>query len=258
MSILYQFFNCCLSLIIAYSISHIHLCSFLVRSAFLSLLSLSLSLSLFFSRVLIFFSLVFLCSLFFREILSYINSSTFLAQELFFRSSWFHFPFLSSRFRLVLIYYCFSSFFENYILICLIALFFHIALLFSCFSSVSLFFIPCSFPFCLFFTFISSFLYLSLLILFFAPTFFLFYYSRFSFSRISRTDSLTTISLNSPPLSCLLDGSVYFERVVITPATIASLHCLLWSGDSVQSLRATQKGYPDSMETFARSKDRKW
>lgn len=97
----------------------------------------------------------------------------------------------------------------------------------------------------------------SLLILFFAPTFFLFYYSRSSFSRISRTDSLTTISLNSPPLSCLLDGSVYFERVVITPATIASLHCLLWSGDSVQSLRATQKGYPDSMETFARSKDRK-
>ena len=46
-------------------------------------------------------------------------------------------------------------------------------------------------------------------------------------------------------LSCLLGGSVYFEKVVITPATIASLHCLLWSGDSVQSLRVTQKGYLD-------------
>lgn len=76
----------------------------------------------------------------------------------------------------------------------------------------------------------------SLLILFFAPTFFLSYYSRSSFSRISRTDSLTTISLNSPPLSCLLDGSVYFERVVITPATIASLHCLLWSGGTACNL----------------------
>lgn len=197
-------------------------CFTLYRVFILSFFVLPLSLFLF--SCFNFFSLVFLCSLFFREILSYINSSTFLVQELFFRSSWFRFPFLSLRFRLTLILFV-SFFFKNHILICFIALFFILifyfyvtrsALSFSFYSCKKLRSLSLSFSFRPF---------SSLLISFSALTFFLLFsfllFSHFSYWFFNCYIAKLT------SLSCLLGGSVYFERVVITPATIPSLHCPL-------------------------------
>lgn len=116
----------------------------------------------------------------------------------------------------------FSSFFENYVLTLLYA-----DRLFLCYMFISFFFSsPTLFLSVIFLPFFSSFLPPSSFFTLFFKLIFYFYYFRSIFFHISRTDFLTTISLNSLSPS-LLGVSVYFERIVITPATIASLHCLL-------------------------------
>lgn len=107
---------------------------------------------------------------------------------------------------------------------------------------------------------------ISLLILFHTLTFFLFHYSFLSFRtgfplRYLSYRFFNRYIVKRTLLSCLYDTSVYFERIVITPATIASFRCPTESDRraSVQFLRVTQEAQSSRMaaEAFTRTKDRK-
>lgn len=180
--------------------------------------------------------------------------SILFAQDLFLHSSSFHFSFLSLYFYLAVICVCVIFLFPwklyfNTFYGCFFVSIFHFRVMFGSafFRSLSL---------------ASS---ISLLILFCTLTFlFFFHYSFLSFRAAS---SMISPSPSSPIdsssaivkrtlLSCLYNTSVYFERIVITPTTIASLHCLPESKGraSVQSLFLRGEIFQRHLGSWGRSR----